>query len=117
MDGPGIESQWGRNFPHLSRPALEPTQPPVQWVLGFSRGKERAVREADPSLPSSDVGHERVELYFYSPYGPYGLYRTSVHAQGCTLPLPLPQGYVIRTLTTRIFVKNARLEGILYLRF
>jgi len=36
------------------------------------------------------VGHERVELYFYSPYGPYGLYRASVPVQGCTLPLPLP---------------------------
>ena len=30
LDGLGIESQWGRNFPHLSRPALRPTQPPVQ---------------------------------------------------------------------------------------
>jgi len=30
-------------------------------------------------------GHERVELYLYSPYGPYGLYRTSVPVQGCTL--------------------------------
>ena len=29
LDGPGIESRWGRDFPHLSRPALEPTQPPV----------------------------------------------------------------------------------------
>ena len=29
-----------------------------------------------------------VELYLYSPYGPYGLYRTSVPVQGCTLPLP-----------------------------
>jgi hypothetical protein len=38
LDGPGIESRWGRNFPHLSRPALGATQPPVQWAPGLSRG-------------------------------------------------------------------------------
>jgi hypothetical protein len=38
LDGPRIESPWGRDFPHLSRPALRSTQPPVQWVPGLSRG-------------------------------------------------------------------------------
>ena len=55
LDGPGIESRLERDFPHLSRPALGPTQPPVQWVPGFSGGKEWLGRDADPSPPSSAV--------------------------------------------------------------
>jgi hypothetical protein len=30
MNGPGIKSRWGRDFPYQSRPALGPTQPPVK---------------------------------------------------------------------------------------
>jgi hypothetical protein len=55
LDGPGIEYPWGRNFPHQSRLALGPTQPPVQWVPGLSQGKERPGLDADPSPPSSAV--------------------------------------------------------------
>jgi hypothetical protein len=38
LDGPGIESQWGPDFPYLSRLAVTPTQPPIQWVPGLSWG-------------------------------------------------------------------------------
>jgi hypothetical protein len=55
LDGPGTQSRWGRDFPHLSIPAPGSTQPPVQWVSGFSRGKERPGRDADPLPPSSAV--------------------------------------------------------------
>jgi hypothetical protein len=89
LDGPRIESQLGRNFLHLSRQKLGSTQSPVKWVPGISRGKERPGRDADPSPPSSAFGHERVELYLFFPYGPYGLYRASVPVQVCTLLLPL----------------------------
>jgi len=55
LDGPGIDSRWGRNFLHLSRPALGPTQPPLKWVPGLSRGKKRPGHDADPSPASSAV--------------------------------------------------------------
>ena len=59
---------------------------PASCTMGtgsFPGGKERPERDADHSPPCSVVGHERVELYLYSPYGPYGLYRASVTLEEC----------------------------------
>ena len=36
LDGPGIESRWGRDFPQLSRQFLAPKQPPIP-VMGKLR--------------------------------------------------------------------------------
>jgi hypothetical protein len=56
LDGRGFESrQWMGIFlfTTVSRPALGPTQPPIQWVSGdLSLGIKRPGREADYSLPS-----------------------------------------------------------------
>jgi len=38
LEGPGIESRWGRDFSQLSRRALGPTHPPIQWLPGLSCG-------------------------------------------------------------------------------
>ena len=39
LEVPGIESRLGRDFPHLSRPALGLTQPRVQRYRVFPGGK------------------------------------------------------------------------------
>jgi hypothetical protein len=54
LDGPEIESLWERDFPHPSRPSLGPTQPPMQWLPGLSRGVQRPERRVDhpPHLES-----------------------------------------------------------------
>jgi hypothetical protein len=62
LDGPGIEARCWRKFPCQSKPALEPTQPPVQWVPGLFRGVKRPGRGVDhPPISSAEV-KERVEL-------------------------------------------------------
>ena len=52
LDGPG-SNPGGDEIFRPSRPALGPTQPPVQWVPGLSRGKVRPGRAAEHSPPSS----------------------------------------------------------------
>jgi len=48
-------------FIYLSIPALGPTQPPMQWVSGFSLGKEAGTCLDHPPISSAEV-KERVEL-------------------------------------------------------
>jgi hypothetical protein len=42
LNRPGIKCRWRRDFPHPSKPALGPTQPPMQWVSGLFRGGKAA---------------------------------------------------------------------------
>ena len=51
----------GRDFPHPSRPGLEATRPPIQWVLIRSRAK-RSGCGADHPPPSSAEVKEGLEL-------------------------------------------------------
>ena len=70
LEGPGIESRWGRDFPHLSTLAVRSTQPPIRWVPGLFRGVKRPGRDVDHPSPSSAKVEGRVELYMCSPSGP-----------------------------------------------
>jgi hypothetical protein len=57
LDGPGLILGKDKIFLYstASRPALGPTQPLIQWVLGaLSLGVKRKGRESDHSPPSSD---------------------------------------------------------------
>ena len=85
LDGQGIESQWRRDFPHPSRPALRPTQPPVQWVPGLSRGVKRPERGVDHPPSTKRRGHKRVGLYLYSPSGTQWPVIGRTEPNGCVL--------------------------------
>jgi len=52
LDDPGLNSGEEEIF-RPSRPTLRPTQPPVKWVPGLSRGYSAAGHAADHSPPSS----------------------------------------------------------------
>jgi len=73
----GFDSRRGLGiflFTTASRPALGPTQPPIQWVPGsLSLGKQRPGHEADHSPPSYAEIKECVELYLHSPVRLHGV--------------------------------------------
>jgi hypothetical protein len=68
LEASGVESRWGLNFPHPSRPVLGPTQPSLQWGPGLFPGSKAAgAWISDHPSPSSVEVKERVQLYLYSP--------------------------------------------------
>jgi len=110
LDGPGIESWWGLIFHTCpdrtwSPPAfcticigsfpgiksvrgvtLTPHALPVPWSkksTGITLLPLRAIRSVQGLSACT------VELYIYSPYGPYGLYRASVPVQYSYTSTPL----------------------------
>jgi hypothetical protein len=95
-DGPGNESQWGRDFPHLSRPALGSTQPLVQWVPGLSHGKEQLGHDADPSPPSSVMV---MKGYSYTSTPPIG-------CMACTEPQCLYKGALFTCTTVQVAIQK-----------
>jgi hypothetical protein len=59
---------------HLSRPALGPTQPPIQWVPGtFPLSVKRPGREPDHSLPSSVEVKELMDVQSTPPIRVHGV--------------------------------------------
>jgi hypothetical protein len=65
LDGPGMESRWGRDFSHLSRPVLG------LLYIGYrvTGGKVGGAWCLPSTPPSADVGNEK-SYYLYCPLGP-----------------------------------------------
>ena len=72
LDGPGIESRWGARF---SAPVQTgPGAYPASYVMGtgsLSLRVKRPGRGIDQPPSSSAEVKERIELYLYSPSGPF----------------------------------------------
>jgi hypothetical protein len=60
-------------FSTSSRPALGPTQPPIQWVLVASPAVKRSGRKADHSPQTSAEVKKNVDLYIHSPICLHGV--------------------------------------------
>jgi hypothetical protein len=65
LDGAGIESSFQARFPHPSRPALGPTQVPIQWVSRLFPGVARQGRGVLQPPPSSAEVKKSVELFLH----------------------------------------------------
>ena len=94
LDGPGIESGRRRDFPHLSRPALGPTNLLYSEYWACPGVKERPGRDPDTSpllvpwsrksraisLPLWSVGPvQNLSALYRTPRGQYGIRASKLH--------------------------------------
>jgi hypothetical protein len=118
LDGPKSNSGAGKIFRTCTDWSWGPPKPLYNGYRVFPGSKERPERDAEPSPPSSAVGHERVELYLYYPYGPYSLYRASVPVERCTLHLPflhtLIMFYAFCTMHCNIIITKCTVSKLIF---
>ena len=105
LDDPGIESRWGRDFLHPSRPALGVHPASYTLVTGSFLGIKLTGPGAYHPPPSSAEVEGRVELYICSPSGP------SWPVLGWTLPLPLSPCYRYEWVKVRSAHINSSLRA------
>jgi hypothetical protein len=72
LDGPGIESRWGRDFPIQTGSGAYPAS--YTMDTGSFQGVKRPGRGVDHSPLSNAEVKERIGLYLYSPVGLRGLF-------------------------------------------
>jgi len=97
LDGPGIESRWGRDFPHPSRPTLCLLYNGYRFSFP---GVKRLGRGFNHPLPSSAEVKESVDLYLCSSFGP------SWYVTGRNLPHCLPEQHLDMKGFLRILLEH-----------
>ena len=70
LEDPEIEYRCRRDFLHLFRLTLGPTQPPTQGVPHRLRGVKQTEPGVNHPPPTSAEVKGRVQLYLFSPYVP-----------------------------------------------
>jgi len=74
MDGPGVESWWGKR--HYAPVQTGPGGHPASYTMGTGAflGVKRPGRGVDHPQPTREEVKERIEQYLYSPVGLCGLF-------------------------------------------
>jgi hypothetical protein len=113
MDDRGFESREGLGiflFTNASRPALGPTQPPIQWVPGApSLEVKRSRREADHSPPSS-AEVKKAWSYNFTPQYAF-MEWSSVNKKKITetnLPLRFTKMYIYYGFSRIVFIQSVQ---------